>query len=122
MINEEAKFYIMSGWEGKYPSGVACVRQTDAWCRPGGSPVGTLCAPAGLVRQAGSGDSGCGGGRTGVQSGEGGHTRDLKNDTGKQIKLGLRYGSAGMKEEQQLCDDNICMATQREVQICGCEE
>lgn len=41
--------------------------------------MGTLCAPAGLVRRAGSGDSGsgCGGGGTGVQSGEGGHTQDL---------------------------------------------
>lgn len=66
-----------------YPSDVACVRQTDAWCRPGGSPVGTLCAPAGLVRRVGSGGSGGGGGggRTGVQSGEGGHSRDLKKTT-----------------------------------------
>lgn len=65
---------------------MACVRQTDAWCHPGGSPVGTLCAPAGLVRRAGSGDSGCGGGggRTGVQSGEGGHSRDLKTTRGNR--------------------------------------
>lgn len=63
---------------------MACVRQTDAWCHPGGSPAGTLCA-ARLVRQAGSGGSGSGGGsgRTGVQSGEGGHTQDLKTTTGK---------------------------------------
>lgn len=78
--------FYMEG--GQYPSGVACVRQTDAWCRPGGSPAGTLCVPAGLVRRAGSGDSGCcgggggGGGRTGVQSGEGGHSRDLKTTRG----------------------------------------
>lgn len=40
--------------------------------------MGTLCAPAGLERRAGSGDSGSGcGGGTGVQSGEGGHTQDL---------------------------------------------
>lgn len=86
-------FYMMSSSGGQYPSDVACVRQTDAWCRPGGSPVGTLCAPAGLVRRVGSGGSG-GGGRTGVQSGEGGHSRDLKkNDKGKHIQLGLRTGA-----------------------------
>lgn len=49
--------------------------------------MGTLCAPAGLVRQAGSGDSGCG--RTGVQSGKGRHSQDLKTTKGK-TKLGLR--------------------------------
>lgn len=48
-----------------------------------------LCAPAGLVRQAGSGDSGCG--RTGVQSGKGRHSQDLKTTKGK-TKLGLRTG------------------------------
>lgn len=52
---------------------MACVRQTDAWCRPGGNPVGTLCAPAGLVKQGDSGGSGSGfggcGGRTGMRSG-----------------------------------------------------
>lgn len=74
-------FYMMSSSGGQYPSDVACVRQTDAWCRPGGSPVGTLCAPAGLVRRVGSGGSG--GGRTGVQSGEGGHSRDLKKRQGE---------------------------------------
>lgn len=49
---------------------MACVRQTDAWCRPGGNPVGTLCAPAGLVKRGDSGGSGSGfGGRTGMRSG-----------------------------------------------------
>lgn len=50
---------------------MACVRQTDAWCRPGGNPVGTLCAPAGLVKRGDSGGSGFGGcgGRTGMRSG-----------------------------------------------------
>lgn len=46
-----------------------------------------LCAPAGLVRQAGSGDSGCGG--AGVQSGKGRHSQDLKTTKGK-TKPGLR--------------------------------
>ncbi len=69
----------------QYPSGEACVRQTDAWSHPGGSPADSLCAPAGLVRRAGSGGSGSGwcGGRTGVQSGEGGHSQDLKRTRGK---------------------------------------
>lgn len=83
---------------------MACVRQTDAWCRPGGSPAGTLCAPAGPVRRAGSGGSGSGfggGGRTGVQSGEGGHTRDLKT-----TKLGLRKGAQGQRKS-----DNFMMIT-----------
>ena len=42
--------------------------------------MGTLCAPAGLVKRGGSGGIGsgnCGGGRE-VQSGEGGHTQDLR--------------------------------------------
>lgn len=68
---------------GKYPSGVACARQTDVWCHSGGSLVDTLGAPAGLVRQAGSGDSGCGSGRTGMQSGKGGHSQDLKTNGNK---------------------------------------
>lgn len=71
----------------QYPNGGACARQTDVWCHPGGSPVDSLCAPAGLVRQAGSGDSGCG--RTGVQSGKGRHSQDLKITKGK-TKMGLR--------------------------------
>lgn len=61
---------------------MACVTQTDAWCRPGGNPVGLLCATAGLVRRVGSEKSG--GGRTGVQSGEGGHNRDLKTTRGSR--------------------------------------
>lgn len=77
--------YVAAG--GQYPSGGACARQTDVWCHPGGSPVEALCAPAGLVRQAGSGDSGCGG--AGVQSGKGGHSQDLKTTKGK-TKPGLR--------------------------------
>lgn len=63
--------------EELYPSGVACVRQTD-WCRPGGNPGGTQCEPGGLVRRGGAGGSGSGSGRSGVQSGEGEHTQDLK--------------------------------------------
>lgn len=86
MTNEQLR--VRGREQGEYPGGEACVRQTDAWCRPGGSPAGTLCAPAGLARQVGSGDSGIGGGgggggRTGVQSGEGGHTQDLGNNIGK---------------------------------------
>lgn len=57
----------------------------------------TLCAPAGLVRQAGSGDSGCG--RTGVQIGKGRHSQDLKTTKGK-TKLGL-------KTEQRKTDDRM---------------
>lgn len=62
--------------------------------------MGTLCAPAGLVRRAGSGGSGsgCGGGKTGVQSGEGGHTQDLKTTRGRG-KIGFEEGSTGTKEK-----------------------
>lgn len=87
MENEDPVVHLWVATGGQYPSGGACVRQTDVWCHPGGSPVDTLCAPAGLVRQAGAGDSGCG--RTGVQSGRGRHTQDLKTTKGK-TKLGLR--------------------------------
>lgn len=62
---------------------MACVRQTDAWCHPGDSHAGTLCAPAGLVKRGDSGGSGNCGGRE-EQSGEGGHTQDLKTTMEKE--------------------------------------
>lgn len=96
----------MWGEEGEqYPSGEACVRQTDAWCRPAGSPAGTQCAPAGPARQAGSGDSGCGGfgggggGGTGVRSGEGGHTQDLRNNSGNTYNIQLGFEAREHKDE-----------------------
>lgn len=60
---------------------MACVRQTDAWCCPGGSPESTLCALTGLVRRGGSVGSGMG--KTGVLSGNGGHTQILKTTRGQ---------------------------------------
>lgn len=100
MTNEE-----LGGGGGKYPSGEACARQTDAWCRPGGSPVGTLGAPAGLVRQVGSGDSGGdgGSGRTGAQSGEGGHTRDLRNDIGETHAVGFEVWEHRVRQSLMPC-------------------
>lgn len=115
----------MNSWEwGKYPGGEACVRQTDAWCRPGGSPAGTLCAPAGLARQAGSGDSGFGGfgggggggGRTGVQSGEGGHTQDLRNNIGETHTVGFEVKGAQGRRESNKCATITCVRQQRGVQ------
>lgn len=55
------------------------VRQTDAWCHPGG----TLGEPAGLVKKGGSGDSDSGNFGEGreVQSGEGRHNQNLKKTT-----------------------------------------
>lgn len=88
------------------------VRQTDACCHPGG----TQRAPAGLVKLGGSGgsDSGnCGGGRE-VQSGEGGHTQNLKNNNnrggGRRMKLGLRQATQGtitMQKPQMLTHKNV---------------
>lgn len=81
-----------------YPSCVSYVRQTDACCHP----RGTLCAPAGLVKLGDSGgsDSGnCGGGRE-VQSGEGGHTQNLKKRIkDKKDKTGFEAGNTGERSQ-----------------------
>lgn len=74
---------------------MACVRQTDAWCRPGGSPAGTLCAPAGLVRRGGS--EGSGSGRSGGQSGWGRHIQNLKKNN--NINNNNKGTGGGAKEE-----------------------
>lgn len=78
---------------------MACVRQTDAWCRPGGNPV----ALEGLVRRGGSEGSGSGRGRTGVQSGKGENTQDLK--TRDRDKIGFEEGRRGTKEELMMQDN-----------------
>lgn len=88
---------------------MACVRQTDAWCRPGGSPAGTLCAPAGLVRRGGS--EGSGSGRSGGQSGWGRHIQNLKKKQQHKQQQQRNRGRGKGRDMRQLYDDTTKTVT-----------